>query len=162
MNKFNILLVDDIYENIYSLKMLIEDGFDVNIFSALNVNDAMTILMENSIDLILTDIQMPNIDGFEFVKYLKTIEKTKDIPIIFITGIYDKDEYKTKGYDLGAIDYITKPINHILLNAKLKIYIDIFMNKKIQEEIINERNTLLINQSKFIAMGEMINRLAHL
>ena len=49
MNKFNILLVDDIYENIYSLKMLIEDGFDVNIFSALNVNDAMTILMENSI-----------------------------------------------------------------------------------------------------------------
>ncbi len=161
MNKFNILLVDDIYENIYSLKMLIEDGFDVNIFSALNVNDAMTILMENSIDLILTDIQMPNIDGFEFVKYLKTIEKTKDIPIIFITGIYDKDEYKTKGYDLGAIDYITKPINHILLNAKLKIYIDIFMNKKIQEEIINERNTLLINQSKFIAMGEMINMIAH-
>lgn len=161
MNKFNILLVDDIYENIYSLKMLIEDGFDVNIFSALNVNDAMTILMENSIDLILTDIQMPNIDGFEFVKYLKTIEKTKDIPIIFITGIYDKDEYKTKGYDLGAIDYITKPINHVLLNAKLKIYIDIFMNKKIQEEIINERNTLLINQSKFIAMGEMINMIAH-
>ena len=161
MNKFNILLVDNIYENIYSLKMLIEDGFDVNIFSALNVNDAMTILMENSIDLILTDIQMPNIDGFEFVKYLKTIEKTKDIPIIFITGIYDKDEYKTKGYDLGAIDYITKPINHILLNAKLKIYIDIFMNKKIQEEIINERNTLLINQSKFIAMGEMINMIAH-
>ena len=161
MNKFNILLVDDICENIYSLKMLIEDGFDVNIFSALNVNDAMTILMENSIDLILTDIQMPNIDGFEFVKYLKTIEKTKDIPIIFITGIYDKDEYKTKGYDLGAIDYITKPINHILLNAKLKIYIDIFMNKKIQEEIINERNTLLINQSKFIAMGEMINMIAH-
>ena len=161
MEKFNILLVDDIYENIYSLKMLIEDGFDVNIFSALNVKDAISILMDNSIDLILTDVQMPNIDGFEFAKYLKTIEKTKYIPIIFITGIYDKDEYKTKGFNLGAIDYITKPINHVLLNAKLKIYIDIFMNKKIQEEIINEKNSLLINQSKFIAMGEMINMIAH-
>lgn len=131
MKKFSILLVDDIYENIYSLKMLIEDGFDVHIFSALNVKDAITILMNNPIDLILTDIQMPNIDGFEFVELLKSEEKTKNIPIIFITGIYDKDEYKTRGFDLGAIDYITKPINYVLLNAKLKIYIDIFRNKKI-------------------------------
>lgn len=161
MKKFSILLVDDIYENIYSLKMLIEDGFDVHIFSALNVKDAITILMNNPIDLILTDIQMPNIDGFEFVELLKSEEKTKNIPIIFITGIYDKDEYKTRGFDLGAIDYITKPINYVLLNAKLKIYIDIFRNKKIQEAIIDEKNSLLINQSKFIAMGEMISMIAH-
>ena len=81
MEKFNILLVDDVSENIYSLKMMIEDSFDVNIFSALSAQEGMEILMKENIDLILTDVQMPEIDGFEFVEYLKNIEKTKNIQI---------------------------------------------------------------------------------
>ena len=103
MSKFNILLVDDVSENIHSLTMMIEDYFEVNIFSALSAQEGMEILMNENIDLILSDVQMPEIDGFEFAEYLKGIEKTKDIPIVFITGIYDKDEYKTKGYNLGAV-----------------------------------------------------------
>ena len=66
MEKFAILIVDDIEENIYSLRLLIEESFDVNIFTALNAKEAIKILVENNIDLILTDIQMPDIDGFEF------------------------------------------------------------------------------------------------
>ena len=97
MNKFNILLVDDIPENIYSLKLLIEESFDINIFSALSAQEAIGIIMQNSIDLILTDVQMPEIDGFEFARYLKDLDTTKHIPIIFITGIFEKDEYKNKG-----------------------------------------------------------------
>ena len=161
MEKFNILLVDDVAENIYSLKMMIEDSFDVNIFSALSAQDAIEILMKENIDLILTDVQMPEIDGFEFVEYLKNIEKTKDIPVIFITGIYDKDEYKTKGYDLGAIEYITKPIHDVLLNSKLKVYIDIFEKRKLDEEQIAAKDRVLIHQSKMATMGEMIGVIAH-
>ncbi len=161
MDKFNILLVDDVSENIYSLKMMIEDSFDVNIFSALSAQEGMEILMKENIDLILTDVQMPEIDGFEFVEYLKNIEKTKDIPVIFITGIYDKDEYKTKGYNLGAIEYITKPIHDILLNSKLKVYIDIFEKRKQNEEQIATKDRVLIHQSKMATMGEMIGVIAH-
>ena len=161
MEKFNILLVDDVSENIYSLKMMIEDSFDVNIFSALSAQDGIEILMKEDIDLILTDVQMPEIDGFEFVEYLKNIEKTKDIPVIFITGIYDKDEYKTKGYDLGAIEYITKPIHDVLLNSKLKVYIDIFEKRKQDEEQIAAKDKVLIHQSKMATMGEMIGVIAH-
>ncbi|MBP9490114.1 MAG: hybrid sensor histidine kinase/response regulator [Aliarcobacter sp.] len=161
MEKFNILLVDDVSENIYSLKMMIEDSFDVNIFSALSAQEGMEILMKENIDLILTDVQMPEIDGFEFVEYLKNIEKTKNIPVIFITGIYDKDEYKTKGYNLGAIEYITKPIHDILLNSKLKVYIDIFEKRKIAEEQIVAKDKVLIHQSKMATMGEMIGVIAH-
>ena len=161
MEKFNILLVDDIAENIYSLKMMIEDSFDVNIFSALSAQEGIEILMKENIDLILTDVQMPEIDGFEFVAYLKDIEKTKDIPVIFITGIYDKDEYKTKGYNLGAIEYITKPIHDILLNSKLKVYIDIFEKRKLDEEQIVAKDKILIHQSKMATMGEMIGVIAH-
>lgn len=161
MEKFNILLVDDVSENIYSLKMMIEDSFDVNIFSALSAQEGIEILMKENIDLILTDVQMPEIDGFEFVEYLKNIEKTKNIPVIFITGIYDKDEYKTKGYNLGAIEYITKPIHDILLNSKLKVYIDIFEKRKVAEEQIAAKDKVLIHQSKMATMGEMIGVIAH-
>lgn len=161
MEKFNILLVDDVSENIYSLKMMIEDSFDVNIFSALSAQEGMEILMQENIDLILTDVQMPEIDGFEFVEYLKNIEKTKNIPVIFITGIYDKDEYKTKGYNLGAVEYITKPIHDVLLNSKLKVYIDIFERRKSDEEQINAKDKVLIHQSKMATMGEMIGVIAH-
>lgn len=161
MEKFNILLVDDVAENIYSLKMMIEDSFDVNIFSALSAQEGIEILMKENIDLILTDVQMPEIDGFEFVEYLKNIDKTKDIPVIFITGIYDKDEYKTKGYNLGAIEYITKPIHDVLLNSKLKVYIDIFEKRKSDEEQIAAKDKVLIHQSKMATMGEMIGVIAH-
>ena len=102
-------------------EFVVKCSLDVNIFSALSAQDGIEILMKEDIDLILTDVQMPEIDGFEFVEYLKNIERTKDIPVIFITGIYDKDEYKTKGYDLGAIEYITKPIHDVLLNSKLTV-----------------------------------------
>ena len=161
MEKFRILLVDDVPENIYSLKMMIEDSFDVDIFSALSAQEGMEILMKEKVDLILTDVQMPEIDGFEFVEYLKNIEKTKDIPVIFITGIYDKDEYKTKGYNLGAVEYITKPIHDVLLNSKLKVYIDIFEKRKLDEEQILAKDKILIHQSKMATMGEMIGVIAH-
>lgn len=161
MNKFKILLVDDVPENIYSLKMMIEDSFDVEIFSALSAQEGMEILMKEDVDLILTDVQMPEIDGFEFVEYLKNIERTKDIPVIFITGIYDKDEYKSKGYNLGAVEYITKPIHDVLLNSKLKVYIDIFEKRKEDEQQIAAKDELLIHQSKMATMGEMIGIIAH-
>lgn len=161
MDKFNILLVDDVPENIYSLKMMIEDSFDINIFSALSAQEGIKILMKENIDLILTDVQMPEIDGFEFVEYLKNIDRTKDIPVIFITGIYDKDEYQTKGYNLGAVEYITKPIHDVLLTSKLKVYIDIFEKRKKDESQIATKDKILIHQSKMATMGEMIGVIAH-
>ena len=161
MDKFNILLVDDVPENIYSLKMMIEDSFDINIFSALSAQEGIKILMKESVDLILTDVQMPEIDGFEFVEYLKNIDRTKDIPVIFITGIYDKDEYQTKGYNLGAVEYITKPIHDVLLTSKLKVYIDIFEKRKKDESQIATKDKILIHQSKMATMGEMIGVIAH-
>jgi two-component system sensor histidine kinase/response regulator len=175
MSKFSILIVDDIEQNIHSLKFMIEDSFDVNIHSALSAQEGMEILMKEDVNLILSDIQMPEIDGFEFAEYVKGLDKTKDIPIIFITGIYDKNEYQQKGYDLGAVEYITKPIDDTLLSSKLKIYIDLFEGKKqtedalektvvelnLKDEELSQKDEVLIHQAKMATMGEMIGVIAH-
>ena len=161
MDKFSILIVDDIKENIYSLKLLIEESFDVNIFTALSAQDAIQILIEKRVDLILTDVQMPEIDGFEFAQYVKDVDSIKHIPIIFITGIYDKDEYKNKGYDIGGIEYITKPIDNHLLSSKLKIYIDIYNTIKEANKKIDTTQDLLIHNSKMATVGEMIGLISH-
>ncbi len=160
-NKFSILILDDVPENIYSLKLLIEDEFDVNIYSSEDANNAFSILMEKNIDLILCDIQMPDIDGFQFAEYIKGIEKTKDIPIIFITGIYNKDSYQQKGYDLGAIEYISKPIDDVLLTSKLKVYIELFNKNKEMKESLDNVNKLVIHNTKMASMGEMIGVISH-
>jgi len=161
MEKFNILLVDDIEQNIHSLKLIIKDNFDVNIFTALSAQDGMSILMKNDIQLILTDVQMPDIDGFEFAEYLNGIERTKDIPLIFISGIYDKNEYQKKGYNLGAIEYITKPIDDTLLNAKLKIYIDLFKKNIEKDAELTKKDEILRHQARMATMGEMIGVISH-
>jgi two-component system, sensor histidine kinase and response regulator len=161
MEKFNILIVDDIDENIYSLKLLIEENFDLNIFTATSANDAMAILLNKSIDLILMDVQMPDVDGFEFTLYLKELEIIKDIPIIFITGIYDTEQYKSKAYEIGGIEYITKPIDNNLLTAKLKVYIDIYENLNKSKKQLDKTENLLIHNSKMASLGEMIGIISH-
>jgi len=158
---FTILLVDDIQQNLDALSMMILDEFEIKILTSKSAENAISQLMVKDIDLILTDIQMPDIDGFEFAEYLKGIERTKDIPLILITGIYDKTEYVQKGYDLGAVEYITKPINNELLTSKLKVYIHLYEDKLNDQKQLKEKNEIIIYQSKMAAMGEMIGVIAH-
>lgn len=127
MHNFKILLVDDNKLNIYSLKLLIEDNFDnLEIYEALSVKEAFEILDKENIHLILSDIQMPEVDGFNFLDILKSNHLLKEIPFIFITGIYNKSQHIERGYKLGAIDYLNKPIEENILVLKLKNYINLF------------------------------------
>jgi len=158
---FTVLLVDDIQQNLDALSMMILDEFEIKILTSKSAQDAIAQLMVKDIDLILTDIQMPDIDGFEFAEYLKGLEQTKDIPLILITGIYNKAEYIQKGYDLGAVEYITKPINNELLTSKLKVYIKVYEEKLNDKKQLKEKNEIIIYQSKMAAMGEMIGVIAH-
>lgn len=161
MNKFSILIVDDIDENIYSLKLLIEENFDLDIFTATSAKDAMSILLNTHIDLILMDVQMPDVDGFEFTLYLKELEIIKNIPIIFITGIYDNEHYKSRAYEIGGIEYITKPIDNNLLTSKLKVYIDIYKSINKSKKELHKTENLLIHNTKMASLGEMIGVISH-
>lgn len=155
MEKFNILLVDDISENLYTLKLLIEDNFEnINIFQALSVKDALIEIMKHDMDLIVSDVQMPESSGFDFAKYLKNIEQTKDIPIILVTGIYDNEKYKKEAFESSSnvVEYITKPIDDELFYSKLKIFIDIFENRKQDKKDLENKNKQIQSQEKMINM----------
>jgi response regulator RpfG family c-di-GMP phosphodiesterase len=126
MKNFTILLVDDDQNNIDSLSDLISSLFDINIVVAYSGEDALRTLLKRDVDLIMSDIQMPNMDGFEVAMLLKKRKITKDIPIVFLTAIDHSWEHKKHGYDIGIVDYITKPIDSVILEAKLKIFLKIY------------------------------------
>ena len=117
MTEKNILIVDDTESNIDILVESLSDAYEVSV--AMDGESALEIVVEEPPDLILLDIMMPDMDGYEVCEKLKSDNNTKDIPIIFLSGATDEGS-KEKGLALGAIDYITKPIDKNIVLSKLK------------------------------------------
>lgn len=119
-----ILIVDDNKNNLLSLHSLIEEYIgDVQVFEADSGITALNILMKNKVDLIILDVQMPEMDGFETAEIIRSRKKTRHIPIVFLTAAFKSEEFKKKGYDLGAADYLTKPIDTHQLIGKIRTYL---------------------------------------
>jgi PAS domain S-box-containing protein len=120
---FKLLIVDDNENNLFSLRTLVEQHMDVEILEATSGQQALEIAQaQPDIDLIILDIQMPEMDGFQTASILKIRKKTRDIPIIFLTAAFKTEEFQQKGYELGAADYLLKPIDDNLLLNKISTY----------------------------------------
>jgi CheY-like chemotaxis protein len=129
-NSIKILIVDDNPNNLLSLRALIEKNFkQAEVIEADSGISALSMLLKISADLIFLDIQMPQMDGFETAQMIKSRIKTRNIPIIFLTAAYKSDEFKKKGFDVGAADYLTKPIDPKKLTNKIRLYLN-FLQKK--------------------------------
>ncbi len=137
-----ILIVDDTDANLIALSALLESE-DVNILQASSGNEALKIILTNKIDIVLLDVQMPVMNGFEVAEILRSNNKTKNIPIIFITAISKEEEYVFKGYELGAVDYLYKPIKNELLKSKIKVFLRLNKQSKIIEEKNFELETII-------------------
>src|SRR6185369_2796386 len=140
-----ILLVDDREDNLLSIETILEqDGY---VFvKASSGRDALKILLtEYDFALILMDVKMPNLNGFETAALIYESEKLKHIPIIFITAHSYGDENIFKGYRAGAVDYIYKPINPDLLRAKVSVFVELY--RKNHALIAQEQKLVAINRS---------------
>jgi two-component sensor histidine kinase len=139
--KANILIVDDMPDNLRLLdEMLAEQGFTVR--AALNGPRALSTVQITPPDLILLDIKMPEMDGFEVCERLKADERTRDIPVIFISALQDVAD-KVKGFSLGAVDYITKPFQAEEVLARVHTHLALRNLQVHLEELVEERTTEL-------------------
>ncbi|WP_276132165.1 sensor histidine kinase [Polluticoccus soli] len=120
--QFTILLVDDREENLIALEEMLEEPGRV-FLKAASGNEALKLALKNEdIGLILLDVQMPDMDGFEVARLLKSNPKTKNISIIFVTAINKEEQYVMKGFDEGAVDYLQKPLDINVAVAKVKVF----------------------------------------
>ncbi len=154
---FNILIVDDEKFNIEVIAKLLKDE-SYNFSYATNAKDALRGAFAKDFDLILLDINMPDIDGFEVCRRLKKDEKTKDVPVIFLSALNDIGTI-TNAFEVGGVDYISKPLNGLELIARVKTHIElrkyIIQLKAKQEQlaklVATDIHTGLPNRLRFIS-----------
>lgn len=132
--EIQILIVDDRPENLVAMQAILED-FDIRIHKATSGNEALSKLLKDDYALILLDVQMPDMDGFETARLMKGSERTKNIPIIFVTAISKEEKHIFEGYDSGAVDYLFKPIETEILRSKVKVFIELYKQKNTLEEL---------------------------
>ncbi|MBF0095988.1 MAG: response regulator [Magnetococcales bacterium] len=128
--RFTILLVDDNRNNLFTLRSLLQHLEQVQLHEAVSGEAALALLLEETVDLLLLDIQMPGMDGFEMARHLKMASRTRDIPIVFITAVYKSEEFIRHGYVVGAVDYLTKPIDDNLLLNRVRLYQQLFLRER--------------------------------
>jgi CheY-like chemotaxis protein len=131
--KCNILLVDDRSENLLALEAVLAP-LNENLVSAESGEEALRHLLEKEFALVLMDVQMPGMDGFETALQIRERAKTKDIPIIFITAISQEPHHALRGYSTGAVDYLFKPFDPWALRTKVGIFTQLYNKTKRLEE----------------------------
>jgi two-component system sensor histidine kinase/response regulator len=165
MNKPIVLVVDDEEININYVVNILQDNYDIRV--AYNGQTALNILSKIDINLILLDIKMPNMDGYEVAKHITNDDKLKKIPFIFLTSKVDEESI-VKGFNVGAKDYISKPFNIQELKVRVANHIETYTLQKNLESLVDEQTKEIIKQKDEIykqlkksAMGELISIIAH-
>lgn len=157
--KPKILIVDDLEQNIILLEEILLE-LDLEVMSVRSGQEATEIVKQEEFALALIDIQMPELDGFSTLELIRKEEKNKYLPVIFVSAIYTDDYYKIKGAQIGAVDFLPKPIDPELIKGKVQIFLDLYEQKKrIQQinqelvETIKQRNIIkkeLEKNNKFL------------
>ncbi|TBU78885.1 hybrid sensor histidine kinase/response regulator [Pseudomonas daroniae] len=125
-----LLIVDDLPENLLALEALIRrDGREV--FKAQCADDALVLLLEHEFALAILDVQMPGMNGFELAELMRGTEKTKHIPIVFVSAAGREMNYAFKGYESGAVDFLYKPLDIQAVQSKVAVFVDLYRQRKV-------------------------------
>ena len=123
-----ILVVDDTPANLVAMRRLLAK-MDCEVIEAGSGNEALSACLDHEFALILLDVQMPEMDGFEVASLLSENAGTRDTPIIFVTAAYKDDMNRMQGYEVGAVDYIAKPVNEFILLSKVKAFLELYRSR---------------------------------
>ncbi|MFY0255035.1 ATP-binding protein [Chitinophaga sp. 30R24] len=147
---FTILLVDDKAENLVSLEHMLE-GENREILTATSGNEALkTVLRYNDIGLIMLDVQMPDMDGYEVARLLQANPKTKQISIIFVTAINKDEQYVIRGFEEGAVDYLSKPLDTHVTRAKVNVFEKLYLYQQELQAAMTEKEKVNKQLERFM------------
>ncbi len=125
-----LLIVDDLPENLLALEALIK-GEGREVFKASSADEALSLLLEHEFALALLDVQMPGMDGFALAELMRGTERTKNIPIVFVTAAGRELNYAFKGYESGAVDFLYKPLDNHAVRSKVNVFVDLYRQRKV-------------------------------
>jgi response regulator RpfG family c-di-GMP phosphodiesterase len=141
-DRASILLVDDMEDNLVALEAVL-GSLNEPLVRARSGEEAMKALLRQKFAVVLLDVRMPGMDGFETASNIKRLDQTKDIPIIFLTGTEADSGYAFRGYATGAADFLTKPYDPWVLRAKVNVFLDLHRkNRQLEQMLTREQEQL--------------------
>jgi len=129
----NLLIVDDLPENLLALEALIKRE-DRTVYKALSADEALSLLLQHEFAMAILDVQMPGMNGFELAELMRGTEKTKNIPIIFVSAAGRELNYAFKGYESGAVDFLHKPLDIHAVKSKVNVFVDLYRQSKAMKQ----------------------------
>ncbi|MDP9028812.1 MAG: hybrid sensor histidine kinase/response regulator, partial [Pseudomonadota bacterium] len=128
-----LLIVDDLPENLLALEALIKRE-DRQVYKALSADEALSLLLEHEFAMAILDVQMPGMNGFELAELMRGTEKTKNIPIVFVSAAGRELNYAFKGYESGAVDFLHKPLDIHAVKSKVNVFVDLYRQSKAMKQ----------------------------
>jgi len=156
-DKINLLLVDDRPENLLALEAIL-DSPHYHLIKAVSGEDALKCLLKEDFAVILLDVQMPDLDGFETAELIKKRDQSKHIPIIFLTALSQDEEHIFKGYSVGAVDYILKPYNIDVLKSKVAVFVDLYKKSR---QLVQEQKARTEAEESSRIKSEFVSNVSH-
>ena len=154
-----LLIVDDLPENLLALEALIK-GNDRAVYQASSADQALSLLLEHEFALAILDVQMPGMNGFELAELMRGTEKTKHIPIVFVSAAAREMNYAFKGYESGAVDFLHKPLDTHAVKSKVTVFVELYRQRKALDQQLQalergrQEQQLLLEQLQ-VARGEL-------
>ena len=146
-----LLLVDDLQENLTALQALVR-GEDRQVFCARSGEDALVLMLEHEFALALVDVQMPGMSGFELAETMRSTERTRRIPIIFVSAAGREMNYAFRGYESGAVDFLHKPLDPHTVRSKVNVFIDLYRQRLALEAAQRELQRAVRMRDDFMSM----------
>ncbi|GAF79718.1 unnamed protein product, partial [marine sediment metagenome] len=149
-NRSKILVVDDRSENLLAIETALKH-VDTEIIKARSGNEALALMLCHDLALVLLDVRMPEMNGFEVATLMRDDDNTKHIPIIFVTAISKDEAYVFRGYETGAVDYLFTPLNPDILQAKVRVFLEMYRQKRELKIARREAEAANLAKSEFLA-----------
>jgi response regulator RpfG family c-di-GMP phosphodiesterase len=149
----NVLLVDDMLAKLLTYEVMLAD-LGENLIKASSAAEAFAVLLKTEVALVLTDVSMPEVDGFAFAKSLRAHPRFELTPIVFVSAIAHSDLDRLHGYTSGAVDYVTAPVVPEVLRAKVKVFADLYRRQRELETLKGELETRIAERTARLAESE--------